>query len=247
MEEKVNFAVVGVFVLVFSAAFIAIVLWLSSGKPYGKSNDIYQTYMLESVAGLNVNAPVRYRGVNVGQVRQIVLAPGNVEQVQVTLAIESGTPVKIDTVAKLATYGLTGIAFVELTGGSRESPQLQAEAGAPYPVIRSAPSLMGRLDASLIDAATALKNTARMTEDIPQLIQHIQRSVDSFDRMSNDLASASTNVSTKLTGETLPEVRLLVMELREAIASFQRVSDQLEQNPSVLLYGKPAAKRGPGE
>jgi phospholipid/cholesterol/gamma-HCH transport system substrate-binding protein len=247
MEEKVNFAVVGVFVLVFSAAFIAIVLWLSSSKPYGKSYDIYQTYMLESVAGLNVNAPVRYRGVNVGQVRQIVLAPGNVEQVQVTLAIESGTPVKVDTVAKLATYGLTGIAFVELTGGSRESPQLQAVAGASYPVIRSAPSLMGRLDASLIDAAIALKNTARLTEEMPQLIHRIERSADAFDRATNELASASSNVGAKLTGETLPEVRLLIMEMREAIASFQRVSDQLEQNPSVLLYGKPAAKRGPGE
>jgi phospholipid/cholesterol/gamma-HCH transport system substrate-binding protein len=247
MEEKVNFAVVGVFVLVFSAAFIAIVLWLSSSKPYGTSYDIYQIYMRESVAGLNVNAPVRYRGVDVGQVRKIALAPGNVEQVQVTLAIESGTPVKVDTVAILSTYGLTGIAFVELTGGSRDSPVLTAEAGNPFPVIKSGPSLMVRLDASLIDAARTLKNAARLSEDLPQLIQRIERSADAFDHMANELTRAGTSVSAKLTGETLPEVRLLVMDLRDTIASFQRVSDQLEQNPSILLYGKPAAKRGPGE
>ena len=52
------------------------------------------TYMKESVAGLNLNAPVRYRGVEVGRVRKIALAPSNVEQVQLTLAIERGTPVK---------------------------------------------------------------------------------------------------------------------------------------------------------
>jgi phospholipid/cholesterol/gamma-HCH transport system substrate-binding protein len=247
MEEKVNFVIVGVFVLVFSAAFIAIVLWLSSSKPYGKSYDTYQTYMQESVAGLNVNAPVRYRGVDVGRVRQIALAPGNVEQVQVTLEIESGTPVKVDTIAKLSTYGLTGIAFVELTGGSRDSPQLVAAAGAPYPVIHSGPSLMGRLDASLIDAAIALKNAARLSEELPKLIQRVERSAEIFDHMSNELASAGNSASSKFTGETLPEVHLLIMEMRETIASFQRVSDQLEQNPSMLLYGKPAAKRGPGE
>ncbi len=247
MEEKVNFAVVGVFVLVLSAALIGGVLWLSSGKSYGRSYDIYRTYMKESVAGLNLNAPVRYRGVEVGRVKKIALAPGNVEQVQVTLAIESGTPIKTDTVAILSTQGLTGIAFVDLTGGGRDSPALTAQNGEPYPVINSGPSLMVRLDASLIDVASTFKNAARLSEDLPQLVQRIRRSADIFDNMSNDLARAGTNASLKFTGETLPEVHQLVTELRDVTASLRRVGNQLEQNPSVLLYGKPAEKRGPGE
>jgi len=247
MEEKVNFAVVGVFVLVFSAALIGGVLWLSSGKSYGTSYDIYQTYMKESVAGLNLNAPVRYRGVEVGRVKEIALAPGNVEQVQVTLAIKSGTPIKVDTVAVLSTQGVTGIAFVDLTGGSRDAPALQAQSGDPYPVINAGASLMVRLDASLIDAARTLKNSARMSEELPQLTRRIQRSADVFDNMSNELAHAGTNASVKFTGETLPEIHQLVMELRDMTASLRRLGNQLEKNPSILLYGKPAEKRGPGE
>jgi len=247
MEEKVNFAVVGVFVLLLSAAFIGGVLWLSSGKSYRTSYDIYQTYMTESVAGLNLNAPVRYRGVEVGRVQKIKLAPGNVEQVQVTLAIKSGTPVKTDTVAILSTQGLTGIAFVDLRGGSRDSPALQAKGDEPYPVIDSGPSLMVRLDASLIDVAHTFKNAARLSEDLPQLVQRIQHSADVFDNMSNDLSRAGTNASLKFTGETLPEIRQLVLELRDVTASLRRFSNQLEQNPSILLYGKPPQKRGPGE
>ena len=88
MEEKVNFVLVGVFVLALTAALIGGVLWLSSSKSYRASYDTYQTYMHDSVAGLNLNAPVRYRGVEVGRVQKITLAPGNVEQVQLTLAIE---------------------------------------------------------------------------------------------------------------------------------------------------------------
>lgn len=304
MEEKINFAVVGIFVLVLSAGLIGGVLWFSSGKSYRLVYDVYLTYMKESVAGLNLNAPVRYLGVEVGRVQKIALAPGNVEQVQLTLAIERGTPVKVDTVAVLQTQGLTGLAFVELTGGGRDSPSLQKQAGEEYPVIKAGPSLMRRLDSavtslltnlnrasenfnalmdegnrravkntladievlsrtlaarsrlidsSLVDAAHTMKNTARLTDELTQLAPRIQRSTDAFDRMSNQLGHAGASASSALdstrqfTSETLPEIQQLVTQLRDLTRSLQRVSGELEQNPGALLYGKPAAERGPGE
>lgn len=308
MEEKVNFAVVGVFVLVLGAALIGSVLWLSSGNSYRKDYDLYRTYMQESVSGLSLDAPVRYHGVEVGRVREIALAPENVEQVRLTLAIERGTPVKEDTVAVVQTQGLTGIAFVELTGGGRDSPPLRAQPGEEYPVIKAGPSLMTRLDSaltalltnlnrtseninalldednrraikhaladievlsrtlaarsaaidsSLTNAARAMENTARLSGELAQLAQRVQRSADAFDRMANELARAGAGASGVLndarggvqqfTGETLPEVHQLVTELRDLTGSLRRFSDQLEENPSALLYGKPAGKRGPGE
>ncbi len=304
MEEKINFAVVGVFVLVLSVGLIGGVLWFSSGESYRVAYDIYLTYMNESVSGLTLNAPVRYRGVEVGRVQKIALAPGNVEQVQLTLAIEHGTPVKADTVAVLQTQGLTGLAFVELTGGSRDSPSPQKQAGEEYPVIKAAPSLMTRLDtavtallanlnrasenfnalmdennrravkktladiellsrtlaarsaaidASLTNAALTIENTAQLSNELPQLAQRVQRSADAFDRMANNLARAGTSASSALDGtqqitnETLSEIHQLTIELRSLTSSLRRVSSELEQNPSVLMYGKPAPKRGPGE
>jgi phospholipid/cholesterol/gamma-HCH transport system substrate-binding protein len=71
--------------------------------------------------------------------------------------------------------------------------------------------------------------------------------------MSNQLGHAGASASSALDStrrfadETLPEIQQLVTQLRDMTGSLQRISDQLEQNPSVLLYGKPAAKRGPGE
>ena len=308
MEEKVNFAVVGIFVLGLGAALIAGVLWLSSGGAYRRTYDTYQTYMLESVSGLSRDAPVRYRGVEVGRVRRMALAPQHVEQVILTLDIERGTPVKDDTVAVLRVQGLTGIAYVELTGGSNGAPALQARPDEDYPVIRSAPSLMVRLDsavtalltnlnrsseslntlldednrralkqtladlqvvsrtlaersatidAGLASAARTLDNSARLSGELPQLVERMQKSADGFDRMTGELARAGTSASATLagartdlqraSGATLPEVRVLASELREVTASLRRFSEQLEQNPSMLLYGKPASKPGPGE
>lgn len=308
MDDKVNFAIVGAFVLVLGAAIIGGVLWLSSGKSYRMTYDTYQAYLEESVSGLNLNAPVRYRGVDVGRVRKIMLSPENVEQVRLLFSVEHGTPIKTDTVAVLRTQGLTGIAYVELSGGTHEAPPLVAQGKEEYPTIKTGPSLMTRLDtsvtsllaslnknteslnavmdadnrralkniledlarlshtlaarsntidSSLANTARTMENTARITEDLPQLIQRMQRSADAFDRMTGEIARTSASANSMIdgarpgvrqfTGETLPEVHQLVAELRELTGSLRRVSSQLEQNPSVLLYGKPAARRGPGE
>ncbi len=308
MEAKVNFVVVGVFVLALGTAFIGGILWLTSGKYYTRSYDTYLTYMEESVSGLNLNAPVRYRGVDVGRVRRIALPPDNVEQVQLTLDIEHGTPVKEDTVAILQTQGLTGIAFVELTSGRQASVPLKAKPGEEYPVIKSGPSLLTRLDtsvsaliasltratenfnavmdadnrravkatladlellsrtlaarstaidSSLTNAARTMEGTARLTEELPRLVQRMERSADAIDDMARQVGRAGASARGTLdstrtdvqqfTGETLPEAHQLVTEMRELTGTLRRLSGELEKNPTMLLYGKPPGRRGPGE
>jgi phospholipid/cholesterol/gamma-HCH transport system substrate-binding protein len=211
-------------------------------------------------------------------------------------------------VAVLQTQGLTGIASGELTGGRRSSPPLQARAGEAYPVIKSAPSLITRLetsipallanidrvsnnlnalmdednrlalkrtladlevlsrtlaarsatiDSGLTNASHAMQNTARFTDQLPQLVQRVEHSADAFDRMANELAGAGANATGTLeatrvdvqrfTSETLPEVHELVAELRGLTATLQHVGDEVKRNPRILIYGKPLAKRGPGE
>lgn len=308
MDTKVNFAVVGVFVLVLGTALIGGVLWLTSAKYYGQSHDTFLCFVQESVAGLNPNAPVKYRGVDVGFVRRISLNPANVEEVQLTLAILRGTPVKEDTIAVLQTQGLTGIAYVELTAGRKDSPLLQARPGENYPVIRSGPSLMTRLDtavttllanltratdtfntllnadnrravsatladletlsrtlaarapaidASLAATARTMDNAARFTAELPGLVKRVERSADSFDRMAEAVQQAGANATQTLdatrsdlqrfTVESLPEVRELVADLRNLTGALTRFGDELDRDPSVLFWGRPPAKRGPGE
>lgn len=308
MEARVNYAVVGAFVLVLGAALIGGILWLSSGGATRTAYDTYLTYMDESVSGLSLDAPVRYRGVEVGRVRRIALAPSNIEQVQLTMEIERGTPVKVDTVAILRTQGLTGIGYIELTKGLQDSPPLLAKPGEKVPVIRSGPSLIARLDSAvstlltnvnrssesfnalvdennrgalaqtladlrvvssalaaragaidsgLANGAQAMANAARLTGELSQLVERIQRSADAFDRMSATIARTGENANDSLdraraearqfAAETLPEAQHLVTDLRELTGSLRRLSEQVERNPSVLLYGKPASKGAPGE
>ncbi|HRE87267.1 MAG: MlaD family protein [Candidatus Accumulibacter phosphatis] len=156
IETKVNYPLVGAFVLVLGSVLVAGILWLASGGALRTTHDLYLAVVDESVAGLNADAPVKYNGVDVGKVRQIRLDPGNPQQVNLLFAIERGTPIREDTVAVLKTQGLTGIAYIELSGGTRDSPPLRATEGSDYPVIRTKPSLAARLDNLLTTVLTKL-------------------------------------------------------------------------------------------
>lgn len=160
METKVNYSIVGAFVLVLGAALIAGALWLASGGTLQKKYDLYLAILDESVAGLNLNAPVKYNGVDVGKVRDIRLDPANPERVRLVFAIERGTPIKIDTVAVLKTQGLTGIAYVELSGGARDAAPLLAISPEEYPVILTKPSLSARLENVLTSVLAKLDSTS---------------------------------------------------------------------------------------
>ncbi len=154
-----NYTLVGAFVLALCAALIAVVLWLASGGAPQKKYDLYHAIEDESVAGLNLNAPVKNNGVDVGKVQGIKLDPLNPERVILQLAIERGTSIKEDTVAVLKTQGLTGIAYVELSGSTRDSPPLGLLAGNAYPVIRTKHSLATRLENVLTNVLAKLDST----------------------------------------------------------------------------------------
>lgn len=144
METKANYMIVGGFVLAMIAAVFAVVLWLA--KYHGQEDvTLYYIYFRGSVTGLQTGSAVRYRGVPVGTVRDIQIDSKNVELVEVTVAIRAGTPIKTDTVAQLQLQGITGLSFVQLSGGRRETSTLEPAAGKRRAVIQSIPSPIERV------------------------------------------------------------------------------------------------------
>jgi phospholipid/cholesterol/gamma-HCH transport system substrate-binding protein len=304
----VNFPLVGAFVLALSAVLVAGVLWLASGGAWQTHYDVYQAVEEESVAGLNLNAPVKYNGVDVGKVQAIELDHANPKIVHLFFAIKRGTPVKKDTIAILKTQGLTGIAYVELSGGSLASPLLRTTEAAPYPVIQTAPSLSARLenvlssvlaklddtsnninailskenqaafrstladvaaiahtiaarkdriDTSLVDAATTLKNTAKASTKVDSLADRIGRAADAVEKMGTEVSKTSISAGAAVDGvgadvkrfsaETLPELERLLGELSSLSSSLRLLTDQTRRDPRGLIFGHKPGPDGPGE
>lgn len=218
METKVNTTVVGAFVLLLGAALIAAAFWLASGGQWGARYDTYLAVEDESVSGLNLNAPVKYSGVDVGKVAEITLDHDKPERVVLRLAIARGTPVKRDTVATLKTQGLTGIAYVELSGGSAAAPLLVAENGNPYPVIRTVPSLAARLENVLGTVLSKLDSTSNA---INALLSESNRTA--FASTLSNLASVTQALATHR-----EQLTATLAHADRAFANVERASTQLQ-------------------
>ncbi len=160
MDDKVNYTLVGAFVLALGTALIVAVLWLAHGIDTKKKYEPYQSIFAESVAGLSVAAPVKYLGVDVGKVSEIAIDPDSSRKVRVKFLIERGTPIKEDTQAVLKSQGLTGIAYVELSAGSPGSPPLVSNGDGPVPTIVSMPSLSARLEDVLTSGIANFEKTS---------------------------------------------------------------------------------------
>lgn len=300
MDSKINYIAVGLFVLLLSATLIAGVLWLSTGG-LNRDYNRYIVYMYESVSGLSKDSIVEYRGVDVGKITQITLDPDNPERVRLLMDIEQGTPIKQDTVATQEVNALTGIAKINLTGGSQESPSLHAREGEPAPVIPSKPSRLKELGQSISQMLVVVTETAermnsllndrnlqaveetlvhlevltgtleKASDDfrvmfqsarvasarLPLLLTQIENSASAMERMADEISKVAIALNEtvaisgqqleRFTREALPETTALISELRESAQNLRRWSEQMETDPSVLLYGVPTARPGPGE
>ncbi|TAJ07960.1 MAG: MCE family protein [Nitrospirae bacterium] len=240
MEPKVNYTLVGAFVLILTAALAGAVLWLGEGD-YRKVYDRYYAYLGESVSGLSVNSPVKYRGVEVGRVKEIILSPDNPEEVRLTFDIARGTPVKEDTLAVLDTQGLTGLAIVNLTGGSKASPPLEAKPGYEYPVIKSGPSLLYRLDTAitrlLVDQSLTkfLANSTGLVQDARLFLGDDNRAA--FAQALTDLSKVSHTLAQRT--EQLDQGVASATETFRNLAKFSRTLDQ-DLPPIIARVGRSA-------
>lgn len=212
---------------------IAVVLWLASGGAWQKKYDLYLATEDESVAGLNLNAPVKYNGVDVGKVRAIELDWVNPQRVILLFAIEHGTPIKEDTIAVLKTQGLTGIAYVELSGGTADSPPLQLTAGSPYPVIRTKPSLSARLENVLTSVLGKLDSTSNSINSL--LSEENQAAFKSaladIATVARTLAARKDTIDAGIThaGSTLENTAKATANLAAVVDRIGRSADAVEK------------------
>ncbi|MPY72472.1 MAG: MCE family protein, partial [Alphaproteobacteria bacterium] len=105
----------------------------------------YHIYFAGDVTGLNVGSAVRYRGVPVGTVSEIRIDPSNVERTRVLVELRRDAPIKTDTIARVGLQGLTGVAFIQLVGGTQSAPALKPARDEGIAVIASEPSTLQRI------------------------------------------------------------------------------------------------------
>ena len=252
METRARYILVGAFTLISMVAALGFLLWLARVQ----INRTYAQYdiVFDTVAGLSEASVVRYNGVDVGNVLAIALDTQNPALVRVRIEIFASTPVRADTVATLASQGVTGVSFVALEGGSPSSDPLVAAAPTWVPVIASKPSVVQELTTAapdLLKEAIALiedvrefttpENTAAVAA-ILQNVENVTARVDSLaGRAETVIAAAETTLARADTALAEAEATFaganailrddmpgLVADLKSTIADVGRTAAGLE-------------------
>ncbi len=198
METKAHYVLIGAFTLIVSLALLGFGLWAAKYS----SDRTWQEYRVvfdEAVTGLSVGSPVQYNGISVGSITDLSLAPDDPRKVIARLRLNSTTPVRTDTRAKLAITSITGPAIIQLSGGSPQAPALTTVDREAVPTIQTSPSALQ----NITDVAN------RVVERMDQLL-----SDQNVERISNTLAHLET-VSGSLADRD-QGTRALLLEARDA-------------------------------
>ena len=219
METRAHYVAVGTFVLaVIFLAFVA-VLWLGRAE-FGQRAKQYYIFFRGSVAGLNKGSQVQYNGIPVGRVAAIRVDPGNLEQIEVTVEIDTSiVEIKSDARAFLDANILNGIATIQIRGGTREASDLVPEPGHRYPVIQAGRSELEEVKASLPELVADLREAAH---SLNALLDENNRQAVSDTLQNIRTISGSFIEPSKELGEVVDNANNAVIELK----SFFRDVDQ---------------------
>jgi hypothetical protein len=148
---------VGVFLIAGFLLFNGALVWIGASHLFERQES-YLTYFDESVQGLDAGSPVKYRGVPVGRVAAIAVAPDG-KLIEVAMDLDQGFRVAPELRASVATSGITGVSAVEL-GFPREGAAPPALTFAPpRRYIPSQPSLLSSITGELTDVVAGLRGT----------------------------------------------------------------------------------------
>ena len=243
MYSKINYTTVGIFVLIFTTGMIWFAFWLAK---YGlqKEFDYYKVQMSESVSGLSKDSTVKLHGVDVGSISEIRINPEDIEKVEIVLKINRGTPIKEDMVVFTEMYGVTGISYIQIDGGTNEAKTLEPTEDY-FPVIATAPSLFSKATsglgnladriALLVDKSQKLlseknietlgkvfDNTEKITAKAEEVEQKVINSLDEVDITLREFRASMDIINKNFTEATTD-----FKEMQKDFASIKKVTNPM--------------------
>jgi len=248
METRAHHVAVGAFVLLLMVAAAVFVIWISKFQGQAELAR-YDILIDDDVTGLQVDGPVRYRGVTVGRVLQIQIDPNDPTLVRVTVEVAKGTPIHIDAVASLEPQGITGVLYVLLKGGLQGSAMMVETDKPPYPIIRAGRGKFAAILASapeLIEAAKqliarvellfdepnrlaiagTLNNLQLLTDSLAENREGLSHLVQSGSAAADEITSLAVELHKQL-GVITDTTRLAQQDLHNVSESFSAAAKQI--------------------
>jgi phospholipid/cholesterol/gamma-HCH transport system substrate-binding protein len=235
MENKAHALAAGIFVVVVAVLLLALAAWLT--RDTGQ-RDVYEISTRETVSGLQPQAAVRYRGVDVGKVDSIGFDPKTQGNVLLQLEVDHEAPVTRETFATLSYQGVTGLAFVQLDDSGKPGDRLAPEDGHP-PRIPLRPSLMSKL---LTKGEVILDQVEQVTVRMNKLLgddnqRRVTSALDNLGAAAGDasrLAQRMDATIAKRVDPALAQAATALHEVGQTAADFGKTARRLNEKDGPI-------------
>jgi phospholipid/cholesterol/gamma-HCH transport system substrate-binding protein len=231
--SKAEKARLGAF-LIGTFAFLAVVLFYMVGKKVFTRKVGYFTRLTESVSGLELGTPVKQNGVDVGNISGITSDSTDITKSVVHFDVIKGTHIKTDMVATMGSYGITGLKYLEITGGSYASPNVE-----PGGEVKSELSTLGKItmraDSIAYKIDRLLGNVLAITES--QGKDQVERLVRSSANLAESLDSLTSDVARLKPGKRMDQI---LTQVEGATAALKAKIQKAEVEQTVHEFRKAA-------
>ncbi|SON56253.1 virulence factor Mce family protein [Hartmannibacter diazotrophicus] len=250
MESRANYAMIGSLVLLLVAIGVGFVLWLTNAGEQARRVEMRVVFN-GAVNGLTTGSPVLFNGIRIGEVKDLQLDQEAPSTVIAIISVDRTKPIRTDTKAVLTYQGFTGIANLQLEGGSRNAPLLidsvdpndgmptiQAEVSPFQDIIESArnvlsraDSAMGAIDDFISDNGPAFGRTVNNVETFSKALADNSGGVGDLLQNLSDMSKTVGEVSGSLKGSAtrLEEILKSVNpdEVQDMVANLDKSSQRL--------------------
>lgn len=262
METKANTAVIGAFTLAVLAFAFGFIYWLA-GADRGITKTDLTVVFSGPVAGLDVGSSVLFNGISIGDVRLLQFDSEDPGNVLARLSVNEETPIRVDSKVSLGFQGITGIAYVDISGGTptadlllkRDDRVMWAEKSAFEDLLAGARQILSRADkvlgtvekvvtANADSVEKTLGNVEKFTgaladnsEDVSTFLKSISGAADAIADISGQLKGVVAKAETLLADVDSTKVRETLDNIAKASA---RLDGLVERGETIMASVDPA-------
>ena len=242
MYEKINYKLVGLFIVVFITLAVFSGFWLAKSDLSGKNYNSYISYFSESVDGLNKDSTVKLNGVNVGRVVNISISSRYPSEVRVDISISNSVKITEDMYAILKSQGLTGLRYINIEGGS-SSESVKPNSGNS--IIKTKVSVLANMSNTLpqtldkllvfgnkLDILLSKENLDNISKILENGTKITKNAVEIEDRINTILKEINST-----SGGSIKQFVNLASDVNNSIVTTLKEYKKLAQKGNIALDG----------
>jgi phospholipid/cholesterol/gamma-HCH transport system substrate-binding protein len=217
-EQKTR---LGLFLLITILTLVATLALFLAPRFKDKGDDYLVRFRGVSVNGLNVGGSVKYQGVEIGRVSEIIVDPDDINAVLVRFWVRAFFPMKENMEAKLQYQGITGNRYLEISGGTTEAPRIRK--GSEIPIGKGL-SEQAEDMVSNVDTAVSQLNLLLQTRNLDRIARFLENLETSSQIINDTLLNQKGRINSAIhdlsdagrqlneTGKNLQEVTRILKE-----------------------------------